>query len=40
MKNIDKFLINGHWVQPNATTTHTLINPANEDPICEVPMGN
>ena len=40
MTNVDKFLINGAWVRPQSSATHTLINPANEIPIAEIPMGN
>ena len=40
MQYIDRFLINGAWVAPNSSAKHTLINPANEEPICDIPMGD
>ena len=40
MENIGKFLINGEWVTPSSTQTHSLINPANEREICRIPMAD
>ena len=39
MENIGKFYIDGAWVAPRGTDTHTLLNPADETPICDLPMG-
>ena len=38
MSNLDKFFINGSWVAPKSTLAHTLVNPADEQPICDIPM--
>jgi len=40
MENLDKFYINGKWVKPKSSKTHTLVNPATEKPIAQVPMGS
>ena len=40
MQNLDKFLINGAWVSPHGTETHTLINPADESVIGQVPLAD
>jgi len=40
MKNVEKFLIDGQWIAPDSTAQHYLINPANEDVICQIPMAN
>ncbi|MEO9337649.1 aldehyde dehydrogenase family protein [Mesorhizobium sp. SB112] len=39
-KNALKFLIDGKWVDPVGQSRHTLINPATEEPVCEIAMGN
>jgi aldehyde dehydrogenase (NAD+) len=38
--NALKFLIDGAWVEPVGPARHTLINPATEEAICEIAMGN
>lgn len=38
--NALKFLIDGAWVDPIGTDRHTLVNPATEEAICEIAMGN
>jgi len=38
MRNIGKFYIDGKWIDPISASTHTLINPADETPIAEIPM--
>ncbi|WP_237324191.1 aldehyde dehydrogenase family protein [Vibrio penaeicida] len=40
MENIGKFYINGHWVSPDSSDTHTLINPATEEVTSLIPMAN
>jgi aldehyde dehydrogenase (NAD+) len=40
MRHIDQFYIGGRWVAPHGADTHTLINPATEEPIANIPMGN
>lgn len=35
-----KFLIGGNWVDPIGTGRHTLINPATEEPVCDIAMGD
>ena len=40
MQNLNKFLINGAWVAPHGTETHTLINPADESVIGQVPLAD
>ncbi|MCJ8151944.1 MULTISPECIES: aldehyde dehydrogenase family protein [Shinella] len=37
--NALKFLIDGRWLEPIGTGRHTLINPATEEPVCEIAMG-
>lgn len=38
--NALKFLIDGKWVDPIGTGRHSLINPATEENVCEIAMGN
>jgi aldehyde dehydrogenase (NAD+) len=40
MKNLTKFYINGAWVEPNSTATLPVLNPATEQQIGLVTMGN
>ena len=40
MKNLQKFYINGKWVIPNSTKTMAVLNPATEDLIGEIILGN
>ena len=40
MKNNNKFFINGKWVEPNSKETLSVINPANEEVICDISLGN
>jgi len=40
MKNLQKFYINGKWVTPNSTKTMAVLNPATEDLIGEIILGN
>ncbi|MEM9754940.1 MAG: aldehyde dehydrogenase family protein [Pseudomonadota bacterium] len=40
MQNLDKFLIGGTWRPPRGRDTHTLINPATEEAIAQIPMGD
>ncbi|GLQ73685.1 aldehyde dehydrogenase family protein [Vibrio penaeicida] len=40
MENIGKFYINGQWVTPDSSDTHTLINPATEAVTSQIPMAN
>lgn len=40
MKNIDNFYIDGQWVPAKTRASHALINPANEQKICDVPMAD
>ena len=35
MNNINKFFINGKWVEPNSNETLSVINPATEEVICD-----
>lgn len=38
---LTKFFINGQWVAPvNSKATHTVINPATEQPLATIAMGN
>jgi aldehyde dehydrogenase (NAD+) len=39
-ENALRFHINGKWVAPVGTGRHGLVNPATEDVICEIAMGN
>ena len=38
--NYNKFFINGKWVEPNSKDTLPVINPANEEVICDISLGN
>ena len=40
MKNLTKFYINGTWVEPSSTSTMPVLNPATEQQIGLVTMGN
>ncbi|MDG1064771.1 MAG: aldehyde dehydrogenase family protein [Luminiphilus sp.] len=40
MENLQKFYINGTWVTPDSTATMPVINPANEQIIATVALGN
>jgi aldehyde dehydrogenase (NAD+) len=40
MNNIGSFYIGGAWVAPRGGDTHPLVNPATEEVICAVPMGD
>jgi aldehyde dehydrogenase (NAD+) len=40
MDNAKKFYINGEWVDPIGTETMDVINPATEEPICAIALGN
>lgn len=40
MQQIDRFYIDGQWVAPIGSDTHTLINPANEEPIATIAMAS
>ena len=39
MKNLDKFYINGAWVEPISSDKFPVINPANEDTIGHISLG-
>ena len=40
MENLDKFYVNGNWVTPLSAETMPVINPATEQQIADVPLGN
>ena len=40
MENLQKFYINGKWIKPNSTKTMAVLNPATEDSIGEIILGN
>ena len=40
MKNVEKFYINGAWVTPKSSNSMPVINPANEEEIAKVYLGN
>ena len=40
MENLQKFYINGKWIIPNSTKTMAVLNPATEDLIGEIILGN
>ena len=40
MENLQKFYINGAWISPDSTATMPVINPANEEIIATVALGN
>ena len=40
MENLQKFYINGEWVTPQSKNTMTVMNPATEEQIGIVAMGN
>jgi aldehyde dehydrogenase (NAD+) len=39
-QNMTKFYINGAWVEPLSKTRMGVENPASEEIVCEVAMGN
>jgi len=39
MEHAKQFYINGEWVQPSTSDVLDVINPATEEPICQVAMG-
>ena len=40
MKNVDKFYIDGEWITPKSSNEMPVINPANEEEIATVYLGN
>src|SRR5512145_2934569 len=40
MKSCSKFYINGAWVEPNDPKLFDVINPATEEPIGQIMLGN
>ena len=40
MKYNNKFFINGKWVEANSKETLSVINPATEEVICDISLGN
>ena len=40
IQNNQKFYINGHWVNPNSVQILDVINPANENIITQIAIGN
>jgi|GEM_PF-3326250 len=40
MENLEKFYINGSWVIPNSTETMPVLNPATEQKIGRITLGN
>ena len=40
MENLEKFYINGRWVTPNSTETMPVLNPATEQKIGRITLGN
>ena len=40
MSNVEKFYINGEWVTPKSSNSMPVINPANEEEIATVYLGN
>ena len=40
MKNLDKFYIDGQWVSPHGTKTIDVINPATEEAVAQVTLGD
>ncbi len=40
MENLQKFYINGKWIMPKSTKTMAVLNPATEDLIGEIILGN
>ncbi len=40
MRNERKFYINGHWVEPHSRDTLEVINPANEEVIASIALGD
>ena len=40
MQNSKFFYINGEWVEPNSKETLSVINPATEEVICDISLGN
>ena len=40
MENLEKFFINGQWVEPISTEKMPVLNPANQNEIGQVSLGN
>ena len=40
MENLRKFYIDGQWVDPISTRTMQVVNPASEEKIGDVALGN
>ena len=40
MKNLKNFYIDGRWVTPNSTTTLPVLNPATEEQVGTITLGN
>lgn len=40
MQSIEQFYINGQWVTPQGSATHEVINPATEQPVARIRLGN
>ncbi len=40
MKIYDKLYINGEWQTPHSSATHDIVNPATEEVVARVPMGD
>ena len=38
--HLGKFFIDGLWVPPRGSATAVVLNPATEEPLCEIPLGN
>ena len=40
MKNTKNFYINGQWIEPSENNVLDVINPANEEVVSEISLGN
>ena len=40
MKNSTNFFINGEWVKPKSESKFEVINPASEEVVCHITLGN
>jgi aldehyde dehydrogenase (NAD+) len=38
--HLDKFFIDGRWVEPRGAARGALVNPATEENVCQVPLGD
>jgi aldehyde dehydrogenase (NAD+) len=38
--HLDQFFIDGQWVDPSGTARGVVVNPATEENVCQVPLGN